>query len=257
MHDAPIATLLEIAVAAALSAGQQLRHGQLKGRSVAKVTDHDVKIAADRWAEGIIVGQLRGQTPYAILTEEAGFIDALDNREHTITWIVDPLDGSLNYSQGIPMCCISIGLYRHWEPLAGLVFDFNRDELFTGIVGSGAFCNGQRIKPSMIECKKNAVLATGFPANRDYSDVALRDFVEEVKIFRKVRLLGSAALSLAYVACGRIDAYMEENIMFWDVAGGCALVRAAGGAVNYRKRNDFRQPVTVSADNGCLKSSVA
>ena len=245
-------TLLEVAVTAASLAGQQLLQGRANDRRIEKTAPHDVKIAADRRSESLIVDQLRTRTPYAILSEEAGQI-AAQGPAGSLTWIIDPLDGSLNYHQGIPLCCISIALYDRWEPVLGVVYDFNRNELFTGIVGHGANCNGLAICPSLTQRMQEAVLATGFPVSRDFAAPALQAFIDQIRDFRKVRLLGSAALSLSYVACGRIDAYTEENIMLWDVAGGCALVKAAGGRVELRRGEDFQQPVKVYADNGKLE----
>jgi len=248
-------TLLEVAVTAASLAGRQLRHGDANDRQVEKSTTHDVKIAADRRAESLIVDHIRTRTAYAILSEEAGLIAARGPADSR-TWIIDPLDGSLNYHQGIPLCCISIAMYDGWEPVLGVVYDFNRDELFTGIVGRGAQCNGRAIGPSATHRRQEAVLATGFPVSRDFAAPALQAFIGQIRGFRKVRLLGSAALSLSYVACGRLDAYTEENIMLWDVAGGCALVTAAGGRVELRRGADSRRPVTVYADNGQLGPGV-
>lgn len=250
-HNEP-KTLLEVAVSAASLAGQQLHQGQPNDRQIEKNAAHDVKIAADRRAESLIVAQLRARTPYAILSEEAGQI-AAQGPAGSLTWIIDPLDGSLNYHQGIPLCCISIALYDGWEPVLGVVYDFNRGELFTGIVGQGAQCNGLAIGPSATQRRQEAVLATGFPVSRDFAAPALQGFIAQIRDFRKVRLLGSAALSLSYVACGRLDAYTEESIMLWDVAGGCALLKAAGGRVELRRGTDFQQPVTVYADNSKLE----
>jgi myo-inositol-1(or 4)-monophosphatase len=245
-------TLLAVAVAAASLAGQQLRQGQPNDRQIEKTAAHDVKIAADRRAESLILDHLRARTPYAILSEEAGLL-AAQGPASSLTWIIDPLDGSLNYYQGIPLCCISVALYDGWEPVLGVVYDFNRGELFTGIVGHGAHCNDLAICPSSAQHRQEAVLATGFPVSRDFAAPALQAFIDQIRDFRKVRLLGSAALSLSYVACGRLDAYTEENIMLWDVAGGCALVKAAGGRVEQRRGADFQRPVTVYADNGKLE----
>ena len=245
-------TLLEVAVAAATLAGQRLMQGRANDRQIEKTTAHDVKIAADHRAEGLIVDHLRAHTSYAILSEEAGQI-ADQGSSSSLTWIIDPLDGSLNYHQGIPLCCISIALYDGWEPVLGVVYDFSRGELFTGIVGDGAHCNGLTIGPSSTQRRQEAVMATGFPVSRDFAAPALSEFIGKIRDFRKVRLLGSAALSLSYVACGRLDAYSEESIMLWDVAGGCALLKAAGGRVELRRGADFQQPVTVYADNGKLE----
>jgi myo-inositol-1(or 4)-monophosphatase len=116
----------------------------------------------------------------------------------------------------------------------GAVFDFHRDEMFSGVVGEGAWCNEEQIFVSDTRIASRAVLTTGFPSFRDFDDDSLLGFVRHVQRFKKVRLLGSAALSLAYVACGRADAYAEDDIMLWDVAAGLALVSAAGGAIELK-----------------------
>ena len=128
------------------------------------------------------------------------------------------------------MCCISIALWSS-EPILGVVYDFNRDELFTGVTGVGAWCNDLPISPSGISSPKNAILTTGFPVNRNFSSNSLDIFLQNIINFKKIRLFGSAALSLAYVACGRVDAYLEEDIMLWDVAAGIALIKASNGFI--------------------------
>lgn len=219
---------LPLAVRAARAAGEHLARSRTQAARVSAESQRDVKLQADVEAEVRIVDVLRGGSPFSILSEERGHIEGSDD-EGDARWIVDPLDGSLNYLQEIPFCGVSIGLWNATEPLLGVVYDFIRDECFTGIVGDGAWRNDVAIRVAATTACERAVLSTGFPAATDFSTEALGDFVERVRAYRKVRLLGSAALSLAYVACGRVDAYVERDIKLWDVAAGLALVQAAGG----------------------------
>lgn len=189
----------------------------------------DIKLQADIESEKIIVKALCEYCDYPILTEESGELNHFT--QEGLYWIVDPIDGTLNFSRDIPIACISIALYHKHEPLLGVIYDFNRDEMFSTIVGQGIWLNNQPIHVSNIIDKSSAIIATGFPSLRSYDKASLDAFVSLVKDFKKVRLLGSAALSLAYVACGRIDAYMEEGIRLWDVAAGLALVQSAGGFI--------------------------
>lgn len=137
------------------------------------------------------------------------------------------------------------------EPLIGVIYDFNRDEAFSGIVGRGAWLNGQQIQVSMVRKSSDAVLVTGFPEGTDFSQASLTRFVNEIRQYKKVRLLGSAALSLAYVACGRADVYHEVDIRIWDAAAGIALVKAAGGSVRISYMDD-KSILKVMASNTYL-----
>ena len=215
---------------AAIAAGKILRSFSLS--KVRSSEGRDIKHDADLASEQIILQILTESCPeYSILAEESG--EHGDLNQDAPKWIVDPLDGTLNFSKGIEFSCVSIALWTN-EPILGVVYDFNREEIFSGIVGQGATCNTSKITCSTVDVTQKAVLATGFPVNRDFSTNALKLFIEDIKQFKKIRLLGSAALSLAYVACGRVDAYAEENIMFWDVAAGIALVKASGGFVGIK-----------------------
>jgi myo-inositol-1(or 4)-monophosphatase len=179
-------------------------------------------------AEDVIL-ELLSPAGMPVLCEESGLVgDAEDTGPR---WIVDPLDGTANYQRRIPLSCVSIGLFDGETPILGVIYDFHRDELFEGVVGDGAWLNGEviqvsdRIEPGM------AVLATGFPVATSFDDAALLDRIRQFQAFKKIRLIGSAALSCAWVAAGRVDAYHERDIQLWDIAAGVALVRAAGGHV--------------------------
>jgi myo-inositol-1(or 4)-monophosphatase len=217
---------LALAERAARDAGRLLASD--RRRTVIAETARDVKLRADRDAEDRIVDVLATGSGMPIVAEErmTGRLSDSANGTH---WVVDPLDGTMNYLQGIPFCCVSIGLWRGDQPAVGVVYDFDRDEMFSGISTDGASLNGAPLRVRPVPPDR-AVLFTGFPAGTDFSPAAVTRFVQQVGVFRKVRLLGSAALSLAYVAAGRGDAYFERDIRIWDVAAGLALVRAAGGA---------------------------
>jgi len=239
---------LYIAKRATLLAGELLKKDEPGNRKVIKELIHDVKIEADVKSEKLILDYLQRTSKFSILSEEKGLINGT-NKDYI--WIVDPLDGSLNYSRSIPLCCVSIGLWKGNIPILGAIYDFNRNELFSGIVDQGAWLNDKPIKVSKNE-KKNSVICTGFPVRTDFSDENINAFIEQVKNYKKVRLLGSAALSIAYVACGRVDAYHEKDIMLWDVGGGIPIVFGAGGYVQW-DINASAYCLTVNVDNAVDK----
>jgi myo-inositol-1(or 4)-monophosphatase len=216
---------LAIAKKAALSAGDFLvKHGASGKKTVAS-TRWDTKLVADKQSEKKVIAFLRKNSNFSILSEEIGGIKGSGE----YVWVIDPLDGTVNYSRGLPICCVSIGLMKGAQPVLGVVYDFNRKELFSGVAGEGAWLNGKKIIVSIVNKQENSILCTGFPVNSDFSDKKLLQFCQNIQRFKKVRLIGSAALSLCYVACGRVDAYREDNIMLWDIAAGVAIAQAAGG----------------------------
>jgi len=225
----PQSPLLALAETAARAGADVLRRASTRQGGTRSEAGKDLKLQADVDAEAAILSVLRDGSAHPVLSEECGADAGLD--PEAAWWVVDPLDGTVNYSRGLPLTCVSVGLWRAGEPVLGVVHDFERDEVFAGEVGRGATCNGASIRPSGVSEPSKAVLATGFPSARDYGDASLLAFCRRVQRFKKVRLLGSAALSLAWVAAGRLDAYFEEDIWLWDVAAGLALVTAAGGRI--------------------------
>jgi len=243
---------LKVAEDTAREAGRFLAQASSRSRAIEIDSRRDSKIRADKESEQIILSVLSAQSDFSILTEERGFL----NRSSILQkgepiWIVDPLDGSVNYSREIPLCCVSIGLWSQNKPILGAVYDFQRKELFSGIAGEAAWLNGERIIFSEVGRREDAILCTGFPVNSDFSPESLMGFVKQIREFKKVRLIGSAALSLAYVACGRVDAYMESDIMLWDVAAGLALVAGTGG-YNYIALGRQKMAYKVYAANSDL-----
>lgn len=221
---------LECAVTAARDAGNWLYAQSRDQIKIVNDAGRDLKLAADTESERRIIDVLGTRFPgYGIISEEAGYCRSHD--DDTPCWIVDPIDGSVNFSRGIPLWTVSIALWLREQPLLGVIYIPANKELFQGIVGRGATCNGTPVAVSSVQKKSDATLATGFPLNRDFTQSALSRFVGRIQTFKKIRMFGAASLSLAYLACGRVDAYIEEDIMLWDIAAGVAIVRAAGGFV--------------------------
>jgi len=210
--------------------------------------DRDIKVRADRELHNILIEELKHRSTFNILSEE-GKDNTFLNNEYN--WILDPLDGSFNYYRGIPFYCISIGLWKGLEPVLGVIGNVPFNEIYYGVLGDGARKNEKIIKVSKISHFSNAVLTTGFPINYSFSKENIDKFFNNIKKYKKVRLFGSAAMSLSLLASGKVDVYSEENIFIWDVAAGISIVMAAGGKVIFRQ-GDFVNTLTVFASNGAL-----
>jgi myo-inositol-1(or 4)-monophosphatase len=221
---------LNLAVEAVTKAGRFLLKNIGKNQDIIAEEEREIHFQFDLESEKIIINELRNGSKYNIVTEESGLIDAASGG-YEYSWIVDPLDGSINYSEEIPLSCVSVGLWKNSSPVLGVIYDFNRDHLYEGLIGQGAWVNKKPIRVKPFRRPEKAILCTGFPSSMDFSEVAINTFISRVKKFRKIRMIGSAALSLAFVASGKVDAYYEKNIKIWDVAAGLALVKAAGGNI--------------------------
>ena len=232
LENLDLSAALEVAVAAVTEAGNLLLDLRRKPVEVLCEPGHDIKLKADQLAEERILRLLQERMPLAVLTEESGEHGGVE--ENACMWVVDPLDGTFNYSRGMPLCCSSVGLFANGAPVLGAVYNFFSGELFSGIVGQGAWLNGKPIAVSGLRDVAKASLATGFPHHQDFDDAPLRAFIRQVQSFKKIRMLGSAALMGAYTACGWLDAYVEEDIWLWDVAAATAICQAAGGSVTLR-----------------------
>lgn len=228
MSEPDLPRLLDLAERAAARAGEALVAARAEWSAVESEEGREVKLRADRHAEALIVEMLQAESPWRILSEEAGWIgDAGDD----LVWAVDPLDGSVNYAQGFPHWGVSVALVRGLEPLLGVVDCPALGERFTAIAGRGAWCNGAAIRVSAVADPMRAILMTGIPARASVDTAAMAAFAQELARWRKVRMIGSAACALAYVGAGRADAYRETGGMLWDVAGGLAIVAGAGGRI--------------------------
>lgn len=265
----PLSDALASAIRAAHAAGSILQtHAKQRDRLIIDLkAKNDLVSQADREAEIAALEILRKETPdFAIVAEESG-----GQSQGLATWYIDPLDGTTNFLHGIPHYAVSIALVAHpgcvvsgEEPITedtvvvAVIYDPNREELFTAIHGVGAWLNQQRLQCTMTHRLDHALLATGFPF-RDFSFSAhyLPSFHNAIEQTRGVRRNGAAALDLAWVACGRFDGYWEMGLAPWDVAAGTLIVREAGG----RCEDIFQQhswPCSghVIASNGALHSAL-
>ena len=228
----PAVTLM---VRAARAGGNVLlRHmHKLDALNVVEKERMDYASEVDGLAEAEIVKELRKAGPeYAVLGEEGGHQPARGGRKARFTWVIDPLDGTSNYLRGIPHWCVSIALVDNGEPLHGVVFDPLRNELFIASKGSGAVLEDKRVRVSEHRDLEGALLCTGFaPRERARARAQLDCLGALLEQAEDVRRTGSAALDLAWVACGRLDGYFEAGVQPWDIAAGVLLVREAGGRV--------------------------
>lgn len=216
-----------------------------------KASEFDLVTQADTLAEAKIIEIISKEFPeHSFLAEESG--EATHDSDYL--WVIDPIDGTVNYAHRFPQFCCSIGLYFKGEALLGVVYDPCRDELFTVQKGQGAFLNGKKISVSKIDTLTKALLATGFPALRD--DL-LQKNLDYFKLFlskcQAIRRPGSAALDLCYVACGRIDGFWELGLSPWDTAAGALMVQESGGIVTNLDNDFFDFNIKgVIATNGLL-----
>ncbi|MDB4385094.1 hypothetical protein N9023_04245 [Opitutaceae bacterium] len=208
----------------------------------------DLKTEADLESNRVIRAVIE-RTQLPILSEEeprVGFNMPCNN----LLWIVDPLDGTVNFERGFPHAGVSLGLWKGVKPVLGVVGDLCSGKIYSGQAAStreDLTANENRV--SLVESAEQGILATGFPTGRDFSNQALQKSVEFWRCFKKVRMIGSAALSLARVSDGTFDAYCEEGIWWWDVAGAIPLVLSAGGRV-WMTPPDKDLKTVVFASNG-------
>jgi myo-inositol-1(or 4)-monophosphatase len=224
--------LLNVMIKAAQKASRALKRdfGEIEHLQVSLKGPADFVTAADRRAEETLRGELEQARPgYSFLGEEGGRHEGTDR---THCWIVDPLDGTLNFLHGIPHFAISIALEREGAIIAGIVYNPANDELFTAERGKGAFLNDRRLRVAARKRLADSVVACALPHPSRGDVVLVRN--EHIAVQEKVaglRRFGAAALDLAWVAAGRFDAYWERSLSPWDMAAGIALVREAGGFV--------------------------
>ncbi len=241
----------ELAVRAAKVAGHILKGIQRDQSQSVSVSGKDIHLEADQKSEKKILELLRRESPHPILSTENAVQDTIN--PGGFYWIVDPLDGTINYWKTLPLSCVSIALWNGNIPIVGVVYDFNHEQFFEAVTGQAATCNNKPIKVSTASQSKNSILATGFPSNINpqalwnHENESITAFIKQVQPFKKVRMLGSAALSLAYVACGKLDAYFEEDIYWWDAAAGVALVKSVGGFVDVKFSKTHQWGCTVKA----------
>jgi myo-inositol-1(or 4)-monophosphatase len=193
----------------------------------------------DKEAEKKLVEVLQKLVPQAGFITEEGTVE--QTQAHEYNWIIDPLDGTTNFLHGLPVYAISIALVKNSQPLLGVVYEVAHNECFHAIEGGPAYCNQKVISTSRIQTLNESLLATGFPYYYfDKRDVYLDIIKTYLEKTHGIRRLGSAAIDLAYVACGRLDGFFEYNLNAWDVAAGTFIVQQAGGVVtDFSGGNNF------------------
>ena len=225
---------LAIAKKSAIEAGSLLLRNKKTMNQEILSTNKDIKLKADILAEKEIKTIIENESDYPILAEESGFSSNIDS---STFWVVDPLDGTANYARNIPICCVSIALISDLKPILGVIYDFINNDLYEGSVHTKALLNNKEISVSKVKNSSEGILITGLPNNTDYSDSALLKMVRDFQNWRKVRMIGSAAMASVYVASGKADLYKEKKTYLWDIAAGAAIVNAAGGEASIVNQN--------------------
>ncbi len=198
--------------------------GEIEKLQVSKKGPSDFVTNSDLKAEKIIIEELlKGRPDYSIISEENGIKKNKDNKN---TWVIDPIDGTINFLHGIPHFATSIALKHENEIISGLIFDPIKDEMFYAEKNNGAYLNNKRIRVSKRNNMRECLFATSGEV--------------EKKIEFSYRKSGSAALDMAYIACGRYDGYFQRNLHLWDVAAGLILVEEAGGVINKINLEEYR-----------------
>lgn len=242
-------TELEAAINAAKTAGAFLKENFYLEKAVHEESQHDVKIELDLQTQKMIEDDLFEKFPeYAFFGEE-GITGAVDSPNQ---WIVDPIDGTVNYFYGIPHFCVSIALRQAGELTVGVIYDPMMDELWAVQKGEKATLNGKVIHCSPRAEMEKCIVFVGHGSTRQAMETGLTRFNSIAKDARKMRITGSAALAMAYISCGRYDAYIEGRISLWDIAAGKLLVEAGGGVVKLEEHPTEPDKLVIAASNGQL-----
>ena len=246
---------LETAVEIAREAGSVLANYFERRVAFELKGEFDLVTEADRASEKLVVERLRSHFPsHAIVAEEGGGHESSSEYR----WFVDPLDGTTNFAHSFPMFNVTLGLERAGELVAGVIYDPIRQELFTAERGAGAYLNNRRIRVSAAKQLGDSLASTGFPSRKRHHNVNIHFYYQLAMASHGVRRTGSAAIDLAYVACGRLDFFWEFGLKPWDMAAGNLIVQEAGGRVSDMKGAPHN--VTASdhllADNGALHDQV-
>jgi myo-inositol-1(or 4)-monophosphatase len=255
---------LGVAARTAQSAGALMRRHLHATKKASATTQHDIKLELDVRCQELITKSLRSRFPEIALLGEEG-VAGRAGAEYR--WVVDPIDGTVNFAYGVPHACVSIALQRRVEPpesaewedgyqsLIGVVYDPFVGELWTGVRGEAARLNGRVIRVSRRRKLAEAIVSIGFAKTRANLKATLPHFIDLAHKVRKLRIMGSAALDLVYVASGRFDAYIEQGLRLWDVAAGGLIVECAGGVFSHQPIAD-RHAYRIFAGNNLLRRHV-
>ena len=212
--------------------------GEIENLQVSAKGPGDFVSSADKKVEEIIINELLKAHPdFGILSEESGVINK-DNKENR--WIIDPIDGTMNFLNGVPQFAISIGYEEKKEIICGIIFDPIKNEMFVAEKGQGAFLNNSRIRVSKKKNLKDSLLVTGGPKKNSLQrDNIFKEFIEMSNIVdAPIRKFGSASLDMANVACGRFDGFWQWDLNYWDIAAGKIIVKEAGGFVDFLENDE-------------------
>jgi myo-inositol-1(or 4)-monophosphatase len=240
---------LDAAVEAARAAGDLLRQNFKRPLRVNVAEAHDIKLEIDVQTQDLITKLLLKKFPHHALYGEEGTVGDQSSQHQ---WVVDPLDGTVNYYYRIPHFCVSIALRFKGEIIVGVIYDPMREELWTGQKGESPRLNGHHFRVSERADLAEGVISVGLSKTGIMIESNIPLLQQMVHRARKCRVMGSAALDLAYVACGRFDAYIEQGISLWDIAAGWILVETAGGTVDVRPRKDMKDKYSIIASNGVI-----
>jgi myo-inositol-1(or 4)-monophosphatase len=222
----PMQSYVEISAEIAREAGALLANFFERRIGFELKGEYDLVTEADRTSERLVVERLRSHFPsHSIVAEEGGGIKGSSE----YCWYVDPLDGTTNFAHGFPMYNVTMALEQAGELIAGVIFDPMRNEMFSSERGSGAYLNNRRIRVSKVERIQDTLVATGFPSLKRHENINVHFYYQLAMLTHGVRRAGSAALDLAYVASGRLDAFWEFGLNPWDMAAGILLITEAGG----------------------------
>jgi myo-inositol-1(or 4)-monophosphatase len=242
-------TDLELATDAALTAGRLLRQHFGSDATVDEASHHDIKLALDKESQELITGILLGARPGDALYGEEGIAG---NQDSDRQWIVDPIDGTVNFFYGIPHFCVSIALRIGGEIVVGVIHDPMVGETWTVEKGGPAMLNGVPIQASKRDRFEQSILFVGCGKDEEALRTGIERFHKASLRARKMRMMGSAALGMAYIASGRLDAYIESRISLWDIAAGQLLVETAGGKVDLTPVAGHADAWSIVATNGRL-----
>jgi myo-inositol-1(or 4)-monophosphatase len=246
--------LLECAIEAARAAAEIIKRDFKLPLKVMANAAHDIKLQTDVDAQTAIERVILSHFPHdRIVGEESKPEHKVPCDDDSVRWVIDPLDGTVNFSYRIPHFCISIAAQLGPQVLCGLVYDPMREELFTATAGAGAYLNGERIVVSDRTRLGEAAISVGFARKPETIEHTLDLYQHYGLRVKKLRAMGAAALDLAYVAAGRLDAYMEQEVSWWDVAAGILLVQEAGGCVDWEEHSHGK--IRILADSGRLEFS--
>ena len=206
--------------------------GEIENLQVSTKGPGDFVTSADKRTEEILITELQKAHPdYGIITEETGFINKSNIKNR---WIIDPIDGTMNFLNGIPQFAISIGYEENGEITCGVIFNPIMNEMFCAEKGNGAYLNNSRIRVSNKKKIKDALIVTGGPKGASkIKDKIFSEYISVSNNVSNVRKFGSAALDIAYVACGRFDGYWQRELNYWDIAAGIIILKEAGGFVDF------------------------